>query len=102
MGVSQNTLDDLLDKKVITESNLPYSSPIVLFKREMRDEYRLCIDYRHLNKLTVKDRYPIPRIDDHFDASRDKVYYTTLDLKNGFHHVNVNEESVPYTSLLPR
>ena len=63
-------------------------------------DYRLCIDYRELNKITVRDNFPTPLIDDQLDWLREKKIFTLLDLKNGFHHVRMCEKSVPYTSFV--
>ncbi|CAK9829692.1 Retrovirus-related Pol polyprotein from transposon 17.6 [Anthophora retusa] len=92
-------LDDLLREGVIKPSNSPYASPIVL-TRKKNGEIRLCIDYREINKNTIRDNFPVPLIDDYLDQLRDKQYFTKLDLKNGFHHVKVAELSIKYTSFI--
>jgi len=92
----QIILDDLLFRKIIKPSNSEYSSPILLIKKK-NGELRLCIDYQELNKRIVKDRYPLPLIDDHLDSLRGKEYYTCIDLKDGFHHVKVAVHSQKYT-----
>lgn len=60
----------------------------------------MCVDYRELNKITVKDRYPIPHIEDHLDSLRSKKYYSTLDLKSGYHHLLIDESSQKYTAFV--
>ncbi|XP_055913761.1 uncharacterized protein LOC129947273 [Eupeodes corollae] len=95
----QKVLDNLLKENIIRESNSPYASPIVL-TRKKNGEMRLCVDYRQLNKVTVKDNFPLPLIEDHLDRLRDKRYFTLLDLKSGFHHVKMNENSVKFTSFV--
>lgn len=87
-------LDELLSEGVIRPSNSAYSSPIVLVKKKSGD-YRLCVDYRELNKITVRDNFPTPLIDDQLDRLREKEIFTLLDLKNGFHHVRMCEKSIP-------
>jgi len=94
----QLILDDLLARKIIEPCRSEFSSPIVLVKKK-NGELRLCVDYRELNKLMVKDRYPLPLIDDHLDSLRGKKFYTCIDLKDGFHHVRVAEHSQKYTSF---
>jgi len=94
----QKIIDQLLEKKVIRTSNSEYSSPIVLVKKKT-DELRLCIDYRELNKRTCKDRYPIPLIDDRLDSLRGNRYFSSIDLKDEFHHIEVTESSKKYTSF---
>lgn len=68
--------------------------------RKKEGESRLCVDYRELNKITVKDNFPTPLIDDHLDRLRGKSYFSSLDLRNGFHHVKVADGSVKYTSFV--
>jgi len=64
------------------------------------DTLRLCIDFRELNKKIVRDRYPLPLIDDQIDRLRGAVVFSTLDLRNGFFHIPVDEASVKYTSFI--
>lgn len=92
-------IDDLLKQKVIRKSNSEYSSPIVLVRKKP-EGIRLCVDYRELNKITSRDNFPLPLIDDQLDRLRNKTYFTKLDLKNAFHHVNVSEESIKFTSFV--
>jgi len=98
-GSLRNIIDELLSENIIRPSNSPYSSPIVLVKKK-NNCYRLCVDYRELNKITVKDNFPAPLIDDQLDRLKGKKIFTSLDLKNGFHHVRMNETSIPYTSFV--
>ncbi|KAL4100683.1 hypothetical protein QTP88_020717 [Uroleucon formosanum] len=74
-------------------------SPIVLVRKKTGD-LCLCVDYRELNKKTLKDNFPLPRIEDQIDKLRDKYYFTKLDLKNVFHHVKLNKESIKLTSFI--
>ncbi|XP_015437583.1 PREDICTED: uncharacterized protein LOC107192764 [Dufourea novaeangliae] len=92
-------LDDLCEQKIIRPSNSPYASPIVLVRKK-NGELRLCIDYRELNKITIKDNFPAPFIDDCLDQLRGRKYFSKLDLKNGFHHVKVSESCIKYTSFV--
>lgn len=92
-------LDELLEKGMIQASNSPYASPIVLVRKK-NGSLRLCIDYRGLNKITVRDNFPTELIDDNLDRLRDKKYFTILDLKDGFHHVKMSKESVRFTSFV--
>ncbi|KAL4149769.1 hypothetical protein QTP88_003637 [Uroleucon formosanum] len=92
-------IDDLLKGGIIRPSRSPYSSPIVLVRKKTGD-LRLCVDYRELNKITVKDNFPAPLIDDQIDKLKNKKYFSLLDLKNGFHHVKMNEASIPFTSFV--
>jgi hypothetical protein len=80
----------LLEQKVIEPSVSPWASPIVLVKKKTND-WRLCIDYRRLNDVTVKDAHPLPRIDDTLDALQGNTYFTALDLHSGYWQVAMNE-----------
>lgn len=97
-GCLQKMLDDMLTKGIIRRSSSEYSSPIVLVKKKNGD-FRMCVDYRELNKYVVKDRYPLPLIDDNLYLLRGKKYFTCLDLKDGFHHIYVADESIKFTSF---
>ena len=81
-SVVENQVEDMLAKGIIRESTSPWASPIVLVRK--RDgSFRFCIDYRKVNAVTVKDSFPLPRIDDTFDALGGARIYTTLDLATG-------------------
>lgn len=92
-------LDELLSKAFIRPSNSLYASPIVLAKKKDGSS-RLCVDYRELNKITIRDNFTTELIDDNIDQLRDKRYFTSLDLKDGFHHVKMHESSVKFTSFV--
>lgn len=95
----RNILDDLLDRGIIRESTSEYASPIVL-TRKKNGETRMCIDFRKLNKVTARDNFPIPLIEDQLDLLGGKKYFTTLDLKDGFFHIKMHEDSTKYTSFV--
>ncbi|XP_017477567.1 PREDICTED: uncharacterized protein LOC108367464 [Rhagoletis zephyria] len=88
----QKIIDEYLTKGYIRPSESEYVSPIVLVKKKT-GELRMCVDYRKLNKVTAKDNYPIPLIDDLLDRLANKMIFTKLDLKNGFFHVYDNMSS---------
>lgn len=92
-------IDSLLKKNIVRPSNSNFSSPIVLVKKK-DGTYRLCVDYRALNKITIKDRYPLPLIEDQIDRLAGNFYFTSLDLKDGFHHIPVSEDSIKFTSFV--
>lgn len=94
----QVILDELLKNNIIRPSKSPYASPIVLVHKK-NNEIRLCVDFRALNDITIKDNYPTPLIDDHLDRLKDKNYFSSLDLKNGFFHVKMHPDSIKYTSF---
>lgn len=82
---------DLLDKGIIRESQSEYASPIILVKKKDGSD-RMCVDYRALNSLTVKDRFPLPLIDDHIDKLGHAKYFTSLDMATGFHQVPMKDD----------
>lgn len=92
-------LDNLIKEKIIRESASPYVIPIVLVRKKSGD-LRLCIDYRELNKITNRDNFPPPMIEDYLDQLKGKKVYNCLDLKNGFHHIKMAESSIKYTSFV--
>lgn len=73
---------------------------VELFWSKKKDNFwRMCVDYRELNKVTI-DRYPLPLIEDQIDSLRDKQYFSTLDLKNGYHHLQIEESSKKFTAFV--
>ncbi|GJZ11386.1 hypothetical protein Tco_0546145 [Tanacetum coccineum] len=81
-------LQELSDKGFIRPSSSPWGAP-VLFVKKKDGSFRMCIDYKELNKLTVKNRYPLPRIDDLFDQLQDSSIYSKIDLRSGYHQLRV-------------
>ena len=89
---------ELLQKQLIEPSVSPYGAPI-LFVLKKGGALRMVIDYRALNKLTVKNRYPLPRIDDLFDKLQGSQYFTSLDAASGFHQILLQESDRPKTAF---
>ncbi|GKF79093.1 hypothetical protein Tco_0234661, partial [Tanacetum coccineum] len=79
-------LQELSDKGVIRPSSSPWGAP-VLFVKKKDGLFRMCIDYRDLNKLTVKNRYPLLRIDDLFDQLQGSSVYSKIDMRSGYHQL---------------
>ncbi|KAD4179563.1 hypothetical protein E3N88_28154 [Mikania micrantha] len=94
-------LQDLLDKGFIRPSISPWGAPI-LFVKKKDGSLRMCIDYRELNKVTVKNRYPLPRIDDLFDQLQGASWFSKIDLRSGYHQLKVKEEDIPKTAFRTR
>ncbi|KAJ8758614.1 hypothetical protein K2173_000335 [Erythroxylum novogranatense] len=94
-------LQELLDKGFIRPSVSPWGAP-VLFVKKKDDTLRMCIDYRQLNRITVKNRYPLPRIDDLFDQLRDAGVFSKIDLRSGYYQLRVKDVDVPKTTFRTR
>ncbi|GKB15794.1 putative reverse transcriptase domain-containing protein [Tanacetum coccineum] len=94
-------LQELLEKGFIRPSSSPWGAP-VLFVKKKDGSFRMCIDYRELNKLTIKNRYPLPRIDDLFDQLQGSSVYSKIDLWSGYHQLRIREEDIPITAFRTR
>ncbi|GJV74971.1 putative reverse transcriptase domain-containing protein [Tanacetum coccineum] len=91
----------LSDKGFIRPSSSPWGAP-VLFVKKKDGSFRMCIDYQELNKLTVKNRYPLPRIDDLFDQLQGSSIYSKIDLRSGYHQLRVREQDIPKMAFRTR
>ncbi|GJS71384.1 putative reverse transcriptase domain-containing protein [Tanacetum coccineum] len=96
-----NQLKELQEKGFIRPSHSPWGAP-VLFVKKKDGLMRMCIDYRELNKLTIKNRYPLPRIDDLFDQLQGACCFSKIDLRSGYHQLRVQEEDIPKTAFRTR
>ncbi|GKE14354.1 putative reverse transcriptase domain-containing protein, partial [Tanacetum coccineum] len=94
-------LKELQDKGFIRPSSSPWGES-VLFVKKKDGSFRMCIDYRELNKLTVKNRYPLPRIDDLFDQLQGSQFFSKIDLRSGYHQLRVHEDDIPKTAFRTR
>ncbi|KAI3784173.1 hypothetical protein L1987_43267 [Smallanthus sonchifolius] len=94
-------LQELSDKGFIRPSHSPWGAP-VLFVKKKDGSFRMCIDYRELNKLTIKNRYPLPRIDDLFDQLQGSTCFSKIDLRSGYHQLRVQEDDIPKTAFQTR
>ncbi|GJT87929.1 putative reverse transcriptase domain-containing protein [Tanacetum coccineum] len=90
-------LRELQDKGFIQLRSSPWEVP-VLFVKKKDGSFRMCIDYRELNKLNIKNRYPLPRIDDLFDQLQGSQYFSKINLKSGYHQLRVHEDDIPKTA----
>nr|GFD18934.1 putative reverse transcriptase domain-containing protein [Tanacetum cinerariifolium] len=91
-------LKELSDKGFVRPSSSPWGA-LVLFVKKKDGSFRM---YRELNKLTVKNRYPLPRIDDLFDQLQGSSVYSKIDLRSGYHQLRIREEDIPKTAFRTR
>jgi len=94
-------IEDLLEKKFIRPSASLWGAPILLVKKK-DDSSRLCVDYWQLNKLTIKNKYPLPRIDDLLDQLKGNAMFSKIDLRSGYHQFLVKLEDVQKTTFRSR
>ncbi len=87
-------LDELLEQQFIQPSKSPFGAPI-LFVKKKDGSTRMCVDYRALNKLTIKNKYPLPRIDELMDRLLGAKWFSKLDLRSGYHQVRIVPGDVP-------
>ncbi|GJX91119.1 putative reverse transcriptase domain-containing protein [Tanacetum coccineum] len=94
-------LPELSDKGFIRPSSSHLGAP-VLFVKKKDGSFQMCIDYRELNKLTVKNRYPLPIIDDLFDQLQGSSVYSNIDLRSGYHQLRFHDEDIQKTAFRTR
>nr|GEX81892.1 putative reverse transcriptase domain-containing protein [Tanacetum cinerariifolium] len=94
-------LQELQDKGFIRPSHSPWGAP-VLFVKKKDGSFLMCIDYRKLDKITIKNRYPLPRINDLFDQLQGACYFSKIDLRSGYHQLRVHEDDIPKTAFRTR
>jgi hypothetical protein len=97
----QLQLEEILKKGYIHPSVSPWGAPVLFVKKKDR-KLRLCIDFRQLNKVTVKNKYPLPRIDDLFDQLKGARIFSKIDLRSGYHHVRIKDEDINKTTFRTR
>lgn len=94
-------LEELLQKGYIRPSVSPWGAP-VLFVKKKDGTMRLCIDYREINKIIVRNRYPLPRIDDLFDQLKGAGIFSKIDIRSGYHQMRVADEDISKTAFRTR
>jgi hypothetical protein len=94
-------LKELLDKGYIRPSASPWGSPI-LFVKKKDGSLRMCIDYQNLNAVIVKNKYPLPRIDDLLDQLKDAKFFSKIDLWSGYHQMKIRPEDILKTAFVTR
>nr|GEZ68199.1 putative reverse transcriptase domain-containing protein [Tanacetum cinerariifolium] len=97
----KDQLQELLERGFIRPSVSPWGAP-VLFDKKNDGSIRLCMDYRELNKITIRNRYPLPRIDDLFDQLQGAMHFSKIDLRSSYHQLRVKEQDVSKTAFRTR
>lgn len=98
-AIVREMVQELLDNDIAEESNSTYASPIILVKKKTGG-YRLCVDFRALNRKTRKDHFPMPRIDDQLDMLNGNKYFTSLDLASGYYQIRLNSDCKYLTAFV--
>ncbi|MCO5592179.1 hypothetical protein L7F22_046175 [Adiantum nelumboides] len=91
-------VNELVEKGMVRPSSAPFCSPILLVQKK-DGTYRMCVDYRALNRITIKNRFPVPRVEDLFDKLQDSTYFSRIDLKSGYHQIIIVDEDIVKTAF---
>ncbi|WVZ90038.1 LOW QUALITY PROTEIN: hypothetical protein U9M48_036371 [Paspalum notatum var. saurae] len=95
----KKNIDELLAKGYIRTSSSPWSFPVLLVEKKDTDVKRMCVEYRALNKVTIKNKYPLPRIDDLFDQLQGVCVFSKIDLSSGYHQLKIRPSDIPKTAF---
>ncbi|WVZ70928.1 hypothetical protein U9M48_019557 [Paspalum notatum var. saurae] len=98
----KKNIDELLEKGFIQPSTSPWASPVLLVEKKDTKDKRMCVDYRALNKVTVKNKYPLPRIDDLFDQLQGACVFSKIDPRSGYHRLKIRPSIFPRQPSLPK
>jgi hypothetical protein len=103
MGVDEleelkKQIKELLKKGFIRPSSSPWGAPVIFVDKKDGTQ-RMCVDYRSLNEVTIKNKYPLPRIDDLFDQLRGACVFSKIDLRSGYHQLKIQNSDIPKTAF---
>lgn len=101
LAEDKRQVDDLLQKGYIRPSSSPWRAPVIFVEKKDHTQ-RMCVDYRALNDVTIKNKYPLPRIDDLFDQLKGATVFSKIDLRSGYHQLRIKEEHIPKTVFTTR
>ncbi|MCO5553838.1 hypothetical protein L7F22_007364 [Adiantum nelumboides] len=87
-------VNELVEKGMVRPSSSPFCSPVLLVQKK-DDTYRMCVDYRALNRITIKNRFPVPQVED----LQGSTYFSRIDLKSGYHHIRIVDEDIVKTAF---
>ncbi|WVZ97365.1 hypothetical protein U9M48_042911 [Paspalum notatum var. saurae] len=94
----KRNIDELLAKGYIRPSSSPWAFPVLFVEKKDTDVKRMCMDYRALNKVTIENKYPLPRIDDLFDQLQGACVFSKIDLRSGYHQLKIRPSDIPKTA----
>nr|ABA97778.2 retrotransposon protein, putative, Ty3-gypsy subclass [Oryza sativa Japonica Group] len=94
-------VDEQLQKGYIRPSTSPWGAPVIFVEKKDKTK-RMCVDYRAHNEVTIKNKYPLPRIDDLFDQLKGATVFSKIDLRSGYHQLRIREEDIPKTAFITR
>ena len=97
----KDQIQDLLDKGYIRPSTSPWGA-LVIFVPKKDGGTRMCVDYHALNEVTIKNKYPLPRIEDLFDQLKGACVFSKIDLRSGYHQLKIRASDIPKTAFVSR